>query len=660
MKHIFVPVWNLSPEAQAEAVFVGFAPPPPAPRVPTAWELEQAAKEQEKAKAENLAYWRKNFADDAKSRMEREDFDGAASLMETAWHVDLISKEELAEFKMRMPQWRDAHEAVIQIQLNPAEAVRKLRDGKTYPLLSDDERERLTDEAYAQWGKGDSIRRNAPGSWNCPVIPMEPDETEFFPKTPTANPLRMKPKTILQLGGRATELMAPPPLTLPMSRRGDWDMPEKTPKSEFQQQVEYYGGMWGDAFWKTITDYLDDAKNIGEISEAAYKSGEVVLDDLQIARTMLWAKTTGIKDIYERLELQYKQRTRLAQTHKPPEDTRSWLGEAVKYAARRTPEILSSGEKGVTDGEKLAEGGAAGIDIKFVAGFASGVHENTYMISVGTMYCALRDAGVEPKRAGDLAPLLAVPHAGLPLEDVMQIPVVKKMLGDMRPEMVEEALKDPTVLKALERGRDIRSALLYEEVMDKATGLGRNAKFYLDWELGTGDTHRSYGTSDRITQQFAASSAGQHLRNEFYKRGAKSISNLYYKTVDAGIANGWRHWDSSAQIGGVANVRAINNGDGTVTFIVPNTAGQRSWYAGQLPNREEPGGEAVYRASDAAKLSNPLHAIPWVGSALSVRDKITYMAHRISELSGNTPRRSIYQEFRWTETIDCGRLKGGK
>ncbi len=111
--------------------------------------------------------------------------------------------------------------------------------------------------------------------------------------------------------------------------------------------------------------------------------------------------------------------------------------------------VLRGGAGSVVPGAGTAVGAMGGAVTGGVAGFTLGVYENTYMISVGTLYCALRDAGVTQERAGELAALLAVPYAGLQMGIVTRIPVVKKMLGNLGMEALEGALKDPRVLRAL-------------------------------------------------------------------------------------------------------------------------------------------------------------------------------------------------------------------
>jgi hypothetical protein len=64
-------------------------------------------------------------------------------------------------------------------------------------------------------------------------------------------------------------------------------------------------------------------------------------------------------------------------------------------------------------------------------------------------------------------------------------------------------------------------------------------------------------------------------------------------------------FDTSAQVGGFAGATAVNNGNGTVTFTIQNTAGTHSFFLHRVPNRESPTG----------------------------------------------PMSNIYQEFEWTEPI---------
>ena len=44
-------------------------------------------------------------------------------------------------------------------------------------------------------------------------------------------------------------------------------------------------------------------------------------------------------------------------------------------------------------------------------------------------------------------------------------------------------------------------------------------------------------------------------------------------------------WGSTAaQVGGFANASAVNNGDGSVTYTIPSTAGINSFYFHQVPD----------------------------------------------------------------------------
>ena len=113
--------------------------------------------------------------------------------------------------------------------------------------------------------------------------------------------------------------------------------------------------------------------------------------------------------------------------------------------------------------------------------------------------------------------------------------------------------------------------------------------FLLDFLRGTGDTERYYGQASPDTWQMRNSPGGKKLREEFYARGCRSFSDPFaYSTLDAALETGPfapHYWMTRPfQVGGFL-AWAINNGDGTVTFIIENRAGLNSFGYHILPNK---------------------------------------------------------------------------
>ncbi len=150
-----------------------------------------------------------------------------------------------------------------------------------------------------------------------------------------------------------------------------------------------------------------------------------------------------------------------------------------------------------------------------------------------------------------------------------------------------------------------------------------NSNFFWDWALGLpgggAANGRFYGPNDIETQEMIHSPGGEKFRNEFYKNHCKNVRKFAYGTYEA-------YWDTAAnpftadlsstafQVGGFAGATAINNGNGTVTFQIPNTAGTHSFFLHLVPDITSPTG--------------PMH--------------------------------NIEQVFWWTEPIDPGRNCGCK
>lgn len=143
-----------------------------------------------------------------------------------------------------------------------------------------------------------------------------------------------------------------------------------------------------------------------------------------------------------------------------------------------------------------------------------------------------------------------------------------------------------------------------------------NLGFFWDWAAGQGSDTRSYGPTDIETQEMMNSLGADALRNDFYSHGCSNRRAFGYGSGQAAwdtlLNPATRDWSSTAaQVGGFAGASAVNNGDGTVTFTIPNVAGTNSFFYHLFPDR-----------------------------------------------GGTTgPGRNIYQTFQWTEKINADACK---
>lgn len=122
-----------------------------------------------------------------------------------------------------------------------------------------------------------------------------------------------------------------------------------------------------------------------------------------------------------------------------------------------------------------------------------------------------------------------------------------------------------------------------------------NWNFFWDWVLGRGPRNRRYGPNDTETQEMKCSLGANQLRQQFAANNNQSTTNLNYDSYQA-------YWDTlgnpftadpfgtAAQVGGFAGASAVNNGNGTVTYTIPNTAGTRSFFYHIVPDRSDPTG----------------------------------------------------------------------
>jgi RHS repeat-associated protein len=114
----------------------------------------------------------------------------------------------------------------------------------------------------------------------------------------------------------------------------------------------------------------------------------------------------------------------------------------------------------------------------------------------------------------------------------------------------------------------------------------RNAKFFIQWSLGLGESERYYGENTTETKEMKNSPGGRAMRKQFYKEGCKTFKvgkfghwAAYFNTV---VIPRW--CNTAFQVGGFYGATATDNGDGTVTFCIPNVAGTESFFYGVFPN----------------------------------------------------------------------------
>jgi len=141
-----------------------------------------------------------------------------------------------------------------------------------------------------------------------------------------------------------------------------------------------------------------------------------------------------------------------------------------------------------------------------------------------------------------------------------------------------------------------------------------NLSFLKDFLTGGGSNDRFYGPGDVETEEMQNSLGAQKLRDAFRRSRCKGVSRFNYDTGEAAwdtvLNPTTADWSSTAaQVGGFAGASAVNNGDDTVTYTLPNVAGAHS-----------------------------------------------FLYHAVPDRKGNTgPLRNINQTFRWTEPIQgCG------
>jgi RHS repeat-associated protein len=122
-----------------------------------------------------------------------------------------------------------------------------------------------------------------------------------------------------------------------------------------------------------------------------------------------------------------------------------------------------------------------------------------------------------------------------------------------------------------------------------------NINFFQDWLLGDGQRKRFYGPNAIETQEMMISPGVQAIRDQFYKGNCQTINSIGYDTYRAYWDTWWNpgtaDWSSTAlQVGGFGGASIVNNGNGTATFTIPNTAGAHSFFLHLPPDRSSPTG----------------------------------------------------------------------
>ena len=133
----------------------------------------------------------------------------------------------------------------------------------------------------------------------------------------------------------------------------------------------------------------------------------------------------------------------------------------------------------------------------------------------------------------------------------------------------------------------------YEDIVNES-GIIRNAAFLNDSCAGGGATNRTYDSNSPEVRDMRTSPGVNALRRRFYSGGRRNITNGSFSTWDAGTQCGplnSEYWGTTEfQVGGFGGAQVINNGDGTVTFIIPNDAGASSFFYNFVHNRKSPSG----------------------------------------------------------------------
>lgn len=117
-----------------------------------------------------------------------------------------------------------------------------------------------------------------------------------------------------------------------------------------------------------------------------------------------------------------------------------------------------------------------------------------------------------------------------------------------------------------------------------------NWNFFWNWALGIGPRTRNYGPNDIETQEMMKANGAAVIRNLFYQKGCKNVTDVAYGTGHVFRDTVTSPFSTPFQVGGFAGASATNNGNGTVTFVIPNVAGTHSFFYHIVPDRSSPTG----------------------------------------------------------------------
>jgi hypothetical protein len=110
-----------------------------------------------------------------------------------------------------------------------------------------------------------------------------------------------------------------------------------------------------------------------------------------------------------------------------------------------------------------------------------------------------------------------------------------------------------------------------------------------------GPRNRTYGPNDIETQEMEQSVGVNRMRQFFYNKQCEDVTRYDYGTLRA-------YWDTAVnpfsanwfgtpfQVGAWGPASAVNNGNGTVTFTLNNTAGAHSFFLHLVPDSPFPVG----------------------------------------------------------------------
>ena len=120
--------------------------------------------------------------------------------------------------------------------------------------------------------------------------------------------------------------------------------------------------------------------------------------------------------------------------------------------------------------------------------------------------------------------------------------------------------------------------------------LDANFDFFYDWLSGYGPNNRNYFGDDFQTREMQNGAGAEVLRNLFYDKNCRNVDKVSYSTWHAFRDTILHPGDTAFQVGGWGGAMAVNNGDGTVTFTIPNTAGTHSFFYHLVPDLSSPTG----------------------------------------------------------------------